>query len=76
MLGPGKQPLCCLYRDPETGMPYADIEAFRELRPRAAEGRPLQPKRAKRKRFGTGASERPPQESVQAPPHQCHHACM
>jgi hypothetical protein len=36
-------------------MPYADIEAFRELRARCAEGRPLQPKRAKRKRFGTGA---------------------
>ena len=36
-------------------MPYADIEAFKELRRRAAEGRPLNPKRAKRKRFGTGA---------------------
>ena len=45
-----------LCRDPETGMPYADIEAFRELRRRAAEGRPLNPKRAKRKRFGTGMS--------------------
>lgn len=35
-------------------MPYADAEAFRELRRRASEGRPLHSKRTKRRRFGTG----------------------
>ncbi|KAK9914991.1 hypothetical protein WJX75_003400 [Coccomyxa subellipsoidea] len=57
---PPAKPLCVItgrpakYRDPETGMPYADAEAFRELRRRASEGRPLHSKRTKRRRVGTG----------------------
>ncbi|BDA43159.1 probable vacuolar protein sorting-associated protein 72 homolog at N-terminal half [Coccomyxa sp. Obi] len=57
---PPAKPLCVItgrpakYRDPETGMPYADAEAFKELRRRASDGRPLHSKRTKRRRVGTG----------------------
>ncbi|CAL8468860.1 g8401 [Coccomyxa elongata] len=57
---PPAKPLCVIsgrpakYRDPETGMPFADAEAFRELRRRASDGRPLHSKRTKRRRVGTG----------------------
>ncbi|CAL5221719.1 g3963 [Coccomyxa viridis] len=42
------------YRDPETGMPYASVEAFKELRAKACDSHFLQAHRTKRRRTGAG----------------------
>ena len=51
--------LCTLRRDPETGMPYASLEAFRELRAKACDSHFLHAHRTKRRRTGAGTSPGP-----------------
>lgn len=52
--------LCATCRDPETGMPYASVEAFQELRAKAGDSHFLQTHRTKRRRTGAGTPLGPP----------------
>ena len=43
-------------RDPDTGLPYATAEAYKELRSKAGDAHFLQSKRTKRRRIGGNAT--------------------
>ena len=46
-------------RDPDTGLPYATAEAYKELRSKAGDALFLQSKRTKRRRIGGNPCFRP-----------------